>query len=255
MSYDQPGAPPPPPQGWQQPQAGAPYPASSYGYPPGGGGGYGAAGATPLKPLKGLSTALMILLGITALAAIFAAVAFFNRASAIDDFFNSSGSFGDLQKLKDADDQVGAGSGLFSFAALATAVLWIIWQFRHAKNAVALRGRTGLAPGWAIGGWFIPVGNFVVPELQLMQAAKASDPALPAGQPAASGKAPGVLYGWWALFVASAVLNVSGSGIRPGRDDPGFDIDKYTQADRVQGFAMLVFIAAAIAGIFLVKTL
>src|SRR4051812_33982811 len=135
MSYDQPGAPPPPPQGWQQPQAGAPYPASSYGYPPagGGGGGYGPGAGNPFKPLKGLSTALMILLGITALAAIFAAVAFFNRASAIDDFFNSSGSFGDLQKLKDADDQVGAGSGLFSLAALATAVLWIIWQFRHAK--------------------------------------------------------------------------------------------------------------------------
>ena len=45
----------------------------------------------------------------------------------------------------------------------AIGVVFIIWQFRHAKNAQVLGARGGLGPGWAIGGWFIPLANYVLP--------------------------------------------------------------------------------------------
>src|SRR5260221_8586898 len=169
------GPPPPPPPPWQPQPMGAPYPASAYGVA-----GYGPAPAGQVKPLKGLATAVVVLLAVTGLIAIWAAVALFHRASVASDFNGFSGVT--LQDLKDADSQVTGSVTLFGLSLIATGVLWIIWQFRFATNAQTLRRNYGLAPGWAIGGWFIPLGNLVLPQIQLFQAAKASDPDLPPGQ-------------------------------------------------------------------------
>jgi Domain of unknown function (DUF4328) len=249
MSYQPPGGPPPPPQPpWQPQPAGAPYPASSYGTP-----GYGYAPSGQVKPLKGLTTAVVVLLAVTGLAAIWAAIAFFHRASVINDFSSFTGT--SVSDVSDADSQVSGGGGLLQFGILATAVLWIIWQFRFAKNAEAIRGNYGLASGWAIGGWFIPLGNFVLPELQLFQAAKASDPDLPAGQPASNGKAPATLPAWWVSYVLAASLFTVGAVIRPNKNDVNFDLDRYIRADRVAGFSCLVYVIAAIVAIAMVRTL
>ncbi len=64
---------------------------------------------------------------------------------------------------------------------------FIVWQFRHAKNARALGERGGLGPGWAIGGWFVPLANFVLPGVQIHQSSRMSDSAA-AGEPDAKGK-------------------------------------------------------------------
>jgi hypothetical protein len=199
---------------------------------------------------------LTVLLVLSALAALYAAAAFFNRASVLDDLNLSDLSRSAITDIDDADSMAAGGIGIFGLVTLATFIVWIVWQFRYAKNAVALRGPTGLAPGWAIGGWFIPVGNFVLPEMQLMQAAKASDPDLPAGQPAANGRVPGSFTAWWVLFVLASVMNTVASISRgPGSDDVDFDLDKFQQGDRIAAFAMAVFIAAAIAGILMVRAL
>jgi hypothetical protein len=63
-------------------------------------------------------------------------------------------------------DQANTGPNGWSVAGLvgtAALVLLVIWMWRSAHNAQAL-GRTGarLAPGWAIGAWFIPVANYVL---------------------------------------------------------------------------------------------
>ena len=57
----------------------------------------------------------------------------------------------------------------------------MIWMFKMAKNVRAL-GRQGLryAPGWAIGGWFVPpCVLYVVPWLMFRELWKASDPEPP----------------------------------------------------------------------------
>lgn len=258
MSYPPPGgAPPPPtPQGWQPPGTGAPFPASGYatqGY------GYGPSTARPMS-LKGLSTALLVLLSITGVVSIVAAVTLFNRATVVDDFTNGDASLSDIN---DADSAVGGAVGFFIMLAIATGVVWIIWQFRHAKNAQTLRGNYGLAPGWAIGGWFIPAGNYVLPQLQLFQAAKASDPDLPPGQPAASGRAPGAIVPWWILLDVASALFWIGRVTRPGDDElDGFVsvarirqlADDFATADRLSAISCLLLAVAAVLAILVVRS-
>jgi hypothetical protein len=227
---------------------GAPYPASAYGTP-----GYGYAPAAQVKPLKGLATATSILLAVSALIGIFAVVALVHRASVVDDL-QSSFNLPSFQDVKDADDQVKAAIAVFEFAALATGIVWIIWQFRFAKNAQALRGNYGLAPGWAIGGWFIPIAWWVLPQLQLFQSAKASDPDIPPGQPAASGRAPTIVTVWWVATTLAGVLFLISSSMRPDENSLDFDIERFARADRVGAFALLVAVLAAGVAIVMVRT-
>jgi hypothetical protein len=206
-----------------------------------------------VKPLKGLVTAVVVLLAVTGLASLWATVALFHRASVVSDFTG----FGSVtvQDVSDADSQVSGAVGLLQFGILATAVLWMIWQYRFAKNAQALRGNYGLAPGWAIGGWFVPIGNLVLPQLQLLQAAKASDPDLPVGQAAASGRAPASVAAWWVAYDLAAVLFGIGAIMRPNKDDFDFDLDRFVRADRVSAFSCLIYLVAAVIAILMVRAL
>ena len=248
MSYQPPGGPPPPQPPWQPQPMGAPYPASAYGTP-----GYGYAPAARVQSLKGLSTAVVVLLAVTGLVAIWSAAALMHRASVVSDFTGFGGV--SVADIEDADSQVTGAVGLFQLGLLATGIVWIIWQYRFAKNAQALRGNYGLAPGWAIGGWFIPVGNLVLPQLQLFQAAKASDPDRPPGQAAASGRAPGSVAAWWIAYDLAGVLFAVGQITRPNKDDFDFDLDRFVRADRVSAFACLLYVVAAVIAILMVRAL
>jgi len=101
------------------------------------------------------------------------------------------------------------------------------------------------------------VGNFVLPELQLLQAAKASDPDLPSGQPADSGKAPTTLLAWWALLDLAWFLFWVGRGIRPSENgiNSFTDLDKFQQADRISAVSALLFVVAAVVAILMVRAL
>jgi len=77
------------------------------------------------------------------------------------------------------DENPGQSSGWSSFAGavgIAALVLLIVWTWRSAHNARAL-GRTGarLAPGWAIGAWFVPLANFVLVYLLVSDLWRSSD--------------------------------------------------------------------------------
>jgi hypothetical protein len=249
MTYQPPGGPPPPPQPpWQPQPAGAPYPASAYGTP-----GYGYTPTAQVKPLKGLVMAVVVLLAVTGLAAMWATGALFHRASVVNDFTGFGGV--SVKDVSDADSQVNGAVGFLQFSILATGVLWIIWQFRFAKNAQVLRGNYGLAPGWAIGGWFVPLGNLVLPQLQLLQAAKASDPDLPPGHPPGSGRAPSTVAAWWVAYDLGGALFAIGAVMRPNKNDFDFDLDRFVRADRVSAFACLIYIAAAVIAIVMVRAL
>ena len=246
MSYEPPGGtPPPPPPSWQPPPVSAPYPASTYGA-----GGYAYTPTVSTQATKGVATAVTVLLVVSSLAAIFVAVAFFHRASIVDDLSNAS-----FQDVKDADDTVSGAVALFGLSLLATGVVWIIWQFRYAKNAQTLRGSYGLPAGWAIGGWFVPLANFALPQLQLFQAARASDPDVPQGQPVAAGRAPSVIVGWWVLLDLAWLFFSFGRGTRPGDNElKSFsDLDRFVRADRISAVSALLWVAAGIVAIFVVR--
>ncbi|MEM6993931.1 MAG: DUF4328 domain-containing protein, partial [Myxococcota bacterium] len=57
---------------------------------------------------------------------------------------------------------------LLGLAAIIVTLVWLHGTF------VALNGRTKMSPGMAVGGWFIPVANLVLPALALRDAWRAS---------------------------------------------------------------------------------
>lgn len=210
----------------------------------------------PMRSLKGLSVALLVLFVLLAVVDLVGAAALFNRASLLDDFAN--GPFPSLSEFEDAQDAVGATVGLHILASLALIVVLIIWQWRHAKNAEAMGVRGGLGPGWAIGGWFIPVANLVLPGMQLFQSSKASDVvARRQGRPA---KGAGIIIAWAILLGVAVVTFFVGDGLAPdGGVELGFgpqeDVESLASSDRTVGASLIVYVAASVVGAVMVRTL
>jgi hypothetical protein len=224
-----------PPASFGQFPGGVPSQPVGYGYAPGAGG--------RAKPVKGLATAVSVLLAVTAAAALLLALAFFNRASLLDDPFGAS-----FEELQDADDAAAAGAGILLLSLLVTGITWIVWQHRHAKNARALGQTDGLGPGWAIGGWFNPIGGWFLPQLQLKQAAEAS-------APSGARKAPPIVVVWWVLWVLASIAGVMTRSRGEQEITSLDDIESFQSADQLAGAGLFVFIAAAVAAIVMVRTL
>jgi len=107
------------------------------------------------RPLQGLTTALGVLLTVTAIAAALAALAAFNRASMLEDFARGD-VFGLLVKADDADSTVQGTFVLFMLLGIADPVVAIVWQARRRANArvtsavASPRSPSGLRTAWAI---------------------------------------------------------------------------------------------------------
>ncbi|MEY9836135.1 DUF4328 domain-containing protein [Streptacidiphilus sp. EB103A] len=60
---------------------------------------------------------------------------------------------------------------------LGTGITFIMWFFKSAKlSAVLAPGQQRLGPGWAIGGWFVPLAYLVLPRLVAGDIWRASEP-------------------------------------------------------------------------------
>jgi hypothetical protein len=136
----------------------------------------GVAWASPPAPettsLSGLRTALTVLLAVAALVSVITIVALLLRIRVVGDYLSGTAEVG---RIDAADDFVVTSNVLWIVMLVATAPVFIVWQYRHAKNARVL-GSTSWGPGWAIGGWFIPIANAFLPVRQLYVASKFSDP-------------------------------------------------------------------------------
>ncbi|MEU4497552.1 DUF4328 domain-containing protein [Streptomyces sp. NPDC023998] len=113
----------------------------------------------------------------------------------------------DLEQTLSVTDAVGIVQGVAQFA---TAVVFIIWFHRVRANAdvfapdLQRRGR-----GWAIGGWFVPIGNFYLP-----RAIAADIWAASRQDPYGRGKQEPhtIVNVWWiAWLVANLVNGIAGS--------------------------------------------
>ena len=236
--------PPPPPSGQPWAQAG-PY-------------GYTSAPMPPMRSLRGVATAATILFVLAALVDASAAAMRMNRAGLLSDIVTDPASV-QAQDLLDADDRVALTSVLHVLVFLAGAVVLITWQWRHAKNAETLGVRGGLGPGWAIGGWFVPLANFVLPGLQLFQSSKGSDVgARAAGR---SPKGAGVVIPWAIAFGIGALL-LAGSGALVESDPEGNlviesfeDIEDAESSDRTAAYGYMVLVVAALLAIAMVRGL
>lgn len=200
------------------------------------------------KSLGGLATALTVLLSITGALSVLVAIASFNRASIIGDVTSVNVS---LSEVDDADKFIQGSAGLMLVLVLATAVVWMIWQFRYAENAELYGARDGLGKGWAVGGLFIPLGNVILPQLQLANSAKFSE---------RTGSVPPLVIIWWIAYDTWFLLFGISSGMRPDESEARGStfttvVDRFQAADVMTGIASLIGVAAAVIAILMVRGL
>jgi hypothetical protein len=152
----------------------------------------------------------------------------------------------------DATDAIYAVSGISQFVLYAAiGVCFLVWFWRARSNAAAfVPDGHRMAPGWAIGAWFIPVANLWLPcrvALDIWRAGAAADPATgrPVRVPVAS-----VHLWWWVWTVSALVGRVAGS-LNIGAETP----DEGMLAIRLLMAADALDIVAAVFAILFVRKL
>lgn len=109
----------------------------------------------------------------------------------------------------------GVVSLLFILVYIASVVLFVIWMSRAYKNLLYFR-TTGLehSPRWAVGSFFVPFANLVVPYRAVKEIWLASSPELDV-----SGsdswklqKVPAIIKWWWGLWLLSNFLDGRSAG-------------------------------------------
>jgi hypothetical protein len=98
-----------------------------------------------------------------------------------------------------------------------TALAFILWLLR-ARATVEAWGIRGLGwgPGWAVGGWFVPLANLIVPKL-VVDAAW-SGALAPPGATEVPRRSSALINSWWALFLAA-----NAAGIYLAQSDRGVE--------------------------------
>lgn len=92
---------------------------------------------------------------------------------------------------------------VYLLALIAAVVTFARWEHRAARNARRLDETCSFTPGWAVGWWFIPVLNLVLPYRVMRELWRASGRGEPAGPP--------YLGAWWGCCVGSVLLgNLAG---------------------------------------------
>jgi hypothetical protein len=187
--------------------------------------------------------ALVAVFGVMLCASGVLGAALANRITVVQDF--QAGDFGDvLQRANDADDFVSGAAAFYGLTQLAIVVLFIIWQFRAAKNNEALdRVGARFTPGWSIGAWFIPLANLVIPVLIMQDLWRGATPETPRGDPRwRSARGSWLIGVWWAAWLISLLRFVaSNSGL-----DDSTSLDDIEASNTV---ALVGVVATAIAAV------
>lgn len=225
--------------------------------------GFAGAPPGPLAPvvaprwrsLRGLASALTVLFWLAAADAVFGVVAYANRVHFIKDVLDGNIGSDTGQRADNADNLVGAAAGIMALLSVTILVLIIIWLWRAAKNNEALgRANPRLGPGWAIGGWFIPFANFVIPVLILQDLWRGANPELARGDPAWRASRGSGLIGWyWAAWVLSTLR--LGFGRSSAHIDVRSEMRGLRGHDVVAAIGTAFAAAAAVLAVFVVRRL
>jgi hypothetical protein len=138
----------------------------------------------------------------------------------------------DLAAANASDNQT-AAIAIAEFVVLAiAAACFIVWFHRAYTNLFRL-GATELRrrPGWAIGGWFVPILNLWRPKQIANDIYRGSDPKRPDQQPTWSEPVSPLLHWWWALWIFSGLMSradatewTSSASLRKLHSATGLDI-------------------------------
>jgi hypothetical protein len=150
------------------------------------------------------------------------ALAAFSRRSVWDGFTDGDKTLDDLDN---ADNLIGGVALVVLGLTLAIAILLAVWSYRAVSNSVT-RGAAA-NPGLAAGGWFIPIGFYVVPFVQLRKAL------------AGRGRAA-LVTRWQLLWVASSILGNILQRVFGDIDESGRSVDEVSDRLRNQGIVLAI---------------
>ncbi|HEX5588492.1 MAG TPA: DUF4328 domain-containing protein [Acidimicrobiia bacterium] len=201
------------------------------------------------RGLDGLRTALVVLLGLSAVVSVMVVVAISTRLGVISDIEQGRFSASLPQRAQDADDFVSASVAIALLLYVATGVVFIVWQWRSAKNLEAL-GRTGAprGPGWSIAGWLVPFVNFVFPVLIVQDLWRGTTAGTGPGDGWRKERSSGLVWCWWALFLVG-----TGIGRFVNTDDSTTLSDLRQSNNTLLGGYVIMAIAAVLAIVVVVQ--
>jgi len=195
-----------------------------------------------------LEVALSVLFGVAAVVALARAAALGARLRALDD--DTAAEF--ARRARDADSLVRATDVAFGLVSVVIAACFIVWCWRAAKNQQALgRAPERLGSGWAIGGWFVPLANLVIPVLVIQDLWRGSDARIERGDPRWRIADRSWLVGWWWGLLLSALFISAGTPAEGQR----FDAGPARATNLLAIFGMVSAAAAAVLAILVVRRL
>lgn len=176
----------------------------------------------------------VLLFASAALALATVAVEAFGIAS-VDDYLG--GNYGAAAMIETYDTFSVVVALLSLIVLVGTGILWLIWQYRLAKQVL---GRTRRTPGWHTGSWFIPVVNWWFPYQNVSDLWRAAGRTRPGWQAA-----------WWGLWIASSVTG----GISGQMSFRAQSLEEYLGAMTASLVSSLLLVAAALFAVRLVRQL
>ncbi|MFD3588666.1 DUF4328 domain-containing protein [Streptomyces sp. NPDC058683] len=181
---------------------------------------FGSAPGLWLRSPVGLGWAAAVLLGAVVAADLFAVCADllqYDATSALADGETGAAAF---RRADRADALSGLAAGAQAVSLVSCAVVYLCWFQRVRANAQVFNpfGHRK-SPGWAIGGWFVPVVNLWYPRRITVDIWDASSPW-------GTTRSHALVNAWWTLWLASLFAGrtvTSGNGATGGaaqaRDD------------------------------------
>jgi hypothetical protein len=159
-----------------------------------------------VTPLGNATRVLLAICGVVAAGSLVADVA---QYVFVDDWLTDPGAADSFDRLEMSDLWQALLGFLIFLTLLPTAIVFLLWLFRASENLPSLGTRNPTyTPGWAVGWWFVPFANLLVPKLAVDEIWQRSDPDAP---PDHSGgvhrpDVPISQHLWWGCLVAMAGL-------------------------------------------------
>lgn len=150
------------------------------------------------RPLQSVALLIQLLLGLFAIGSVALLVTGWPYRNALLDL-DAGRSLVPSSEAVLAEDRFVTAGMLLSVVSLVLAVAFIVWFWRAYSNLPALGASRRRRPGWAIGGWFIPIASYFIPYSIGAEIWAAGEK---------EGEHPNLepVISWWALFFIMVVV-------------------------------------------------
>ncbi len=148
--------------------------------------------------------------------------------------------------------------GLYTLLIITTIVVFLVWENRAHKNLRALGvANAEYSSGWAIGSWFVPFANLVVPFRAVREIWWKSDPdTVPQSADGGGYNAfahfqgsVSLLTGWWTFWIISNLVSNASTRLSWRASD----LSQHVIAEWLSIFAAILSIIAAVLAINVVR--